>query len=873
MSFLQMIDALLLKPLELLFETAYRMAYKLTESSGLSIIMLSLVVNILLLPLYMRADAIQKKENETQEKLEKGVAHIKKTFKGDERMMMLRTYYAQNHYKPVYALRSAVSLLLQIPFFIAAYRYLSTLVLLFGIPFGPIPNLGEPDGMLQIGGMIINVLPFIMTAINLVSCIIFTKGKPFKSGLQLYAMALFFLIFLYNSPSGLVFYWTLNNVFSLAKTCFYKIISPKKAADITQKELSAQGNKRMFFSGALFWSILTGILIPSSVIAASPQEFVDITYWMHPFWYIVNSFCLALGLFVIWGGVFYSLARPVVRGYFEKAIWLLSGVFIANYMFFGKNLGLLTPDLIYENGLHFGRSEQLLNIGILFIVIVLFYIVYKYWGRLTSDILTIGVIALLCMSAVNMKTIQTGISGLTNRDLNRYEAIPEFTFSKTGSNVVVLMLDRGIGAFIPYIFEEKPQLKEQFSGFTYYTNVVSFGKKTNFGTPALFGGYEYTPVEMNKRTDDLLQVKHDEALKVMPVLFSENGYRVTVCDPPYAGYNWLNDLSIYDEYPGIECYNLDGKFTEDPNKKLQRDHNKRNFFYYGILKTAPLFLQKTIYDNGNYNMTDKIFGMLDQTQIVDDNLLLAEGTTVYFQNAYNVLEHLDSITSFTEDETGLFLMTANDTTHSPLILQEPDYVPSMYVDNTDYDRGYQGRYDADGNFLKLKNYTQLSHYHCDMAAMLQLGKWFDYLRENGIYDNTKIILVADHGEYLELGEEYLVEGGDEIQQYYPILMVKDFNSTEFETSEEFMTNADVPALAVEDAIEKPINPFTGKSIHNEEKTAHDQYLIASEIADLTKNNGTTYLPSKWYAVHDDMRNPANWKLLSEKETVLPVTEE
>ena len=122
---------------------------------------------------------------------------------------------------------------------------------------------------------------------------------------------------------------------------------------------------------------------------------------------------------IIWSGVFYSLARPVVRGYFEKAIWLLSGVFIANYMFFGKDLGLLTPDLIYENGLQFGRSEQLLNIGILFIVIVLFYILYKYRSRLTSDILTVGVIALLCMSVVNMKTIQTGVSGLTDRDLNR----------------------------------------------------------------------------------------------------------------------------------------------------------------------------------------------------------------------------------------------------------------------------------------------------------------------------------------------------------------------------------------------------------------------------------------------------------------------
>lgn len=41
-------------------------------------------------------------------------------------------------------------------------------------------------------------------------------------------MALFFLVFLYTSPSGLVFYWTLNNLFSLVKTIFYKLKHPGK---------------------------------------------------------------------------------------------------------------------------------------------------------------------------------------------------------------------------------------------------------------------------------------------------------------------------------------------------------------------------------------------------------------------------------------------------------------------------------------------------------------------------------------------------------------------------------------------------------------------------------------------------------------------
>lgn len=228
MSFWEILDTLLLKPLQLIFEVVYVMADKVINHSGLSIIVLSLFMNFLVLPLYMRADAIQEEEQAVEKKLQKGVDHIKKTFSGDERMMMLQTYYRQNHYRPVYVLRSAVSLFLQIPFFIAAYRFLSNLQLLNGSSFGPIADLSKPDGMLVIYGTQINILPILMTIINLVSCVIFTKGSPLKAKLQLYAMALFFLVFLYASPSGLVFYWTLNNVFSLIKTVFYKLKDPGK---------------------------------------------------------------------------------------------------------------------------------------------------------------------------------------------------------------------------------------------------------------------------------------------------------------------------------------------------------------------------------------------------------------------------------------------------------------------------------------------------------------------------------------------------------------------------------------------------------------------------------------------------------------------
>lgn len=205
MSFWEILDTLFLKPLYLLFEVIYVMADKVIGNPGVSIIVLSLFMNFLVLPLYMRADKIQEEEHALERKLQKGAEHIKKTFSGDERMMMLQTYYRQNNYKPVYVLRSAVSLLLQIPFFIAAYRFLSGLQLLSGVSFGPIPDLGMPDGILQVAGISVNVLPVIMTVVNLISCVIFTKGSPLKAKVQLYVMALFFLVFLYSSPAGLVF--------------------------------------------------------------------------------------------------------------------------------------------------------------------------------------------------------------------------------------------------------------------------------------------------------------------------------------------------------------------------------------------------------------------------------------------------------------------------------------------------------------------------------------------------------------------------------------------------------------------------------------------------------------------------------------------
>ena len=911
MTFVEILETLLIGPLKLIFEVIFNVANRFVGHPGLAIIFLSLVMTIMVLPLYKRADAVQEENRNVEAKLKNGVDHIKKVFTGDERMMITQTYYRQNNYKPTDVLNGSVSLLLEVPFFMAAYQFLSHLELLDGVSLGPIADLGAPDGMLVIGGIAINLLPVLMTLINVISSALYLKGFPLKTKIQLYGMAAFFLVFLYTSPAGLVFYWTLNNVFSLVKTIFYKLKNPRKVLAIltavlgvflllftgfvyktpsvkklvmmyvmgavlllpaiigivssrlnanekAQKNIAP--NKKLFLAGSVTLTVLVGMLIPSVFISASPHEFVDINNYLNPNWYVVSATCLAAGTFLVWLRVFYWLANPKGKAIFDKLVWCLCGVMLVNYMFFGTKLGILSSALQYETGLVFGAAEIVVNLVAVAAVAVGLYFVAKKWQKLPATALLVVAIALSGMSVVNMVKTQKSVENLSQQ-AEASADVPSFSLSKNGKNVIVIMLDRAMGEYVPYIFNEKPELKEQFDGFTYYDNTISYGVATNFGTPALFGGYEYTPVELNKRAEELLKDKHNEALKVMPVLFAQNGYDVTVIDPPYANYQWIPDLSVYDQYPEIQTYLSKGKFSSVEQKQAMIGQNKRNFFCFSLMKTLPVCAQTLIYDNGGYH---RVSSELVYSSQIAHNASQSTGIDAGFMDAYNVLTSMSSITKVTEGNTNTFQMMSNDTTHMFTLLQAGDYTPALQVDNTRYDAEHADRFTLDGKKLKVESAFQMAHYHVNMASMLRLGEWFDYLREQGVYDNTKIILVSDHGYPHGQTEELFMELPNrhvDVSGYFPLLMVKDFDAEGFTTSHTFMTNADVPNLAVKDLIANPVNPFTNKPITDAEKTAHDQFITMSYTSDVNVNNGTTFEASAWLSVKDDIWNKDNWTFI------------
>jgi YidC/Oxa1 family membrane protein insertase len=877
---------------------------KTFKETGISIIAVSGAISLLCLPLYNVAEKWQQIERDTQKKLKPKIDKIKTVFRGDEQYMILSAYYRQNHYHPVYAMRNTFSLLIQIPFFIAAYTYLSHLDLLRGARFLFINNLGVPDALIKIGADgSLNLLPVLMTLINLLSGIVYTKGFPIRDKAQLYGMALIFLLLLYNSPAGLVLYWTLNNVFSLAKNCIkktnfsktilywtfiaafstldiYIIFHPARFSkriiviivittlllfmifiNLIKKVFNrytsninlnntALSSKRAFIGSAFILFLLSGLAIPASLIASSTIEFSFIEPYKSPLPFIGTTMLQSMGFFLLWFPAVYFFFSRNVKTALTLLLSVLSISALIDTFVFTGDYGFLTTTLIFSKF----RNPEILSylFNLLIILSASALCIILMISKRNIFFYSIQAIIIISLGAFSMSSIVK-----INKEFSEISAIydnaeivttstpkPVYHLSRKGKNVVVIMLDRGISGYVPYIFDEKPELRDSFSGFTWYPNCVSLGGYTLLGVPSLFGGYEYSPEEMQANNDRRLVEKYNEGLLVLPKLFLDNGFSVTVTDPTYAGFSTPPDLSIYDKYAGIHAENLHGRFLSYWQKKYPENANtvsvaallKNNLIHFSFFKMSPLFCRIFIYDNGEWLTTQKFnAGNNELTQSTLDN--------------YSMLEALPEITVAEDSNVNTYTAITNDLTHEPAFFEAPDYIPLDTVTN----RG-------------TSPFADENHYHVNMAALILLGKWFDYLKQQGIYDNTRIIIVSDHGWYhtTKLPDNFTLPNGNSLIMFNPLLMVKDFSDGRaaddagVKADYDFMTQADVPYLASR-GITNSVNPFTNSPLFYDKKKGVTISTTHSwEAADRRKYKWNIRL-NEWLRVHDNIFDPQNWE--------------
>ena len=883
---MEFLYTIIIFPIIQILEFSFFVSQKLFKESGISVIFISLVISILCLPLYAVAEKWQLVDRNTRIKLMPKVNKIKKVFKGDEQYLILSAYYRQNHYHPIYTLRGSFGLFIQIPFFIAAYSYLSNLEVIKNVPFFFIRNLSLPDALLSMGEFKINLLPVAMTLINCIAGSIYAKELPVKDKIQLYGMAGLFLLLLYNSPSALVLYWTMNNVFSLIKNVYYRlkfrykhyvllgfvsaccmlmaVFCLKKYYYNSKAEKLAfvfivtaiapwifvlfrtyfkrfslvkyeRGKSIAVFLLSVFLIWVTfGFFIPSQLIASSPQEFSFIDEYTNPLIFIFYASVQIFGLFFFWPACLYFLFSDKIKNYFSLVFFTVSICMLINVFLFPGNYGPISLNFVYESGLGHSTKEIACNFLIFLIPAVIAYLLYnKGRKNIIFPIISLSAFSLLCISVYNIFMINASFNEMKKHYIKQNEIKNEisalFPFSKKGKNIAVIMLDRAVNAFIPFIFEESPELNDSYSGFVYYPNTAAFNGYTRIGAPPVFGGYEYTPEEINKRNTVPLVEKHNQSLIMLPRVFSENGFSVFVTDPPYANYNKKSDVSIFNNYHDIQAYITDAAYTDiwlDENEiKLPKTGEiiKRNMFWYSIVKGLPLFFRQPVYMDGNWCSP------------------LSVNRLRMTLNGYSVLDYLPKLTKIEDNEKNNTLIMTNNTTHEGSFLQAPGYVPATVV--TDYGK---------------TRFAKEHAYHINAAAIKRLANWFDYLKKEGVYNNTRIILVSDHGPVPNFVIK--TELPFNVEQFNPLLMVKDFNASKgMETDFTFMSNADVPSLALEGLIDEPRNPFTGNEI-SKDKKKEPLYIAISGSIHLSESTDSQFQlnVNKDYYVHDNIFVSSNW---------------
>ena len=206
--------------------------YSVVNNYGLSIIILTLLIRLCLLPLYAKQIKSSAKMAELQPKMKE----IQDKYKNNPQKLNaeLAALYKREGVSP---LSRCFPILLQMPIFFALYGLLNSFFELRGAGFLEpwITDLSQPDSIWNFAptsilfiGSDIRLLPILMAVSQIISSKLMqpagssggSSQQQSQMKMMTYAMPVIFLFVLYDVSSGLLLYWTMTNILSIGQQLY-----------------------------------------------------------------------------------------------------------------------------------------------------------------------------------------------------------------------------------------------------------------------------------------------------------------------------------------------------------------------------------------------------------------------------------------------------------------------------------------------------------------------------------------------------------------------------------------------------------------------------------------------------------------------------
>jgi len=181
-----------------------RMTNTITKNFGIDIIILSILIKIIFLPLTQ----ISFKSMKEMQKVQPEMARLRETYKNDKARLQqeIMLLYKRRKINPM---SGCLPMLIQIPVFIALYNALQNSIEMRHAPFFLwIKDLSAKDP--------IYITPLIMGATMVIQQKMTPTAADPTQAKMFMLMPIMFTFFFLNFPSGLVLYWLVNNVLSIA---------------------------------------------------------------------------------------------------------------------------------------------------------------------------------------------------------------------------------------------------------------------------------------------------------------------------------------------------------------------------------------------------------------------------------------------------------------------------------------------------------------------------------------------------------------------------------------------------------------------------------------------------------------------------------
>ncbi len=187
---------------------------------GWIVVIISVLSKLVFYPLTARGTRSMRKMQQAQARLKPRLDAAKQKYASDpqrynQEMMKI---YKEEGVNPMAGMGGCMPMLVQMPVFLALYQVLYNMVDLRMTPFILwIKDLSQPDALFQLPfslpllGADFNLLPILMALVTYMQTKLTpTAGAPGQMASFNTLMPVMMLFFLYNMPSGLIIYWTIN---------------------------------------------------------------------------------------------------------------------------------------------------------------------------------------------------------------------------------------------------------------------------------------------------------------------------------------------------------------------------------------------------------------------------------------------------------------------------------------------------------------------------------------------------------------------------------------------------------------------------------------------------------------------------------------